>query len=87
MKLEKLKRTQKTQSQLVHSEKMASLGQLIAGVAHELNNPIGYIYSNMVHLQDYVNSLFKIIQLGGAELDQVKIQEDFDFIKKIFLNL
>ncbi len=46
-----------TQMQLVHSEKMASLGQLVAGIAHELNNPIAFVYSNMTVLQDYMTTL------------------------------
>ena len=50
-----------TQSQLVHSEKMASLGQLVAGVAHELNNPIGFIYANFPHLEDYANEIFQLL--------------------------
>ena len=49
-----------TQSQLVQSEKMASLGQLVAGVAHELNNPIGFIYANFPHLDDYANEIFQL---------------------------
>lgn len=46
-----------TQTTLVQSAKMISLGQIVAGVAHELNNPIGFIYSNMHHLQEYVEKL------------------------------
>jgi signal transduction histidine kinase len=53
--LEKLYRElQETQAQLVHSEKLSSLGQLVAGIAHELNNPIAYIYANMQELQRYL---------------------------------
>jgi two-component system NtrC family sensor kinase len=49
-------------SQLLQSDKMASIGQLAAGVAHEINNPIGYIYSNFGTLQDYVARLFDMLR-------------------------
>ncbi len=52
------------QAKLVHAAKMASLGQLVAGVAHELNNPIGFIYSNMAHLRDYANRLTQFAQIA-----------------------
>src|SRR6266446_4882691 len=48
---------ERLQAQLVHNEKMASLGQLAAGIAHELNNPAGFIFSNMALLRDYVTDL------------------------------
>ncbi len=50
------------QEQLLQSEKMASIGQLAAGVAHEINNPIGYVHSNLGTLQEYVGSLFAMLQ-------------------------
>ncbi|WP_440873959.1 sensor histidine kinase [Thalassotalea sp. PLHSN55] len=49
-----------TQSQLVQSEKMASLGQLTAGIAHEINNPIGFSYSNLSCLSDYLKDFFSL---------------------------
>jgi len=51
-----------TQSQLLQHEKMASIGQLAAGVAHEINNPIGFIYSNLSVLQDYIADLLSFFK-------------------------
>ncbi len=73
------------QSKLVHSAKMVSLGQLVAGVAHELNNPIGFVYSNMSHLRDYSNRLLRIIEAGEKSPDEasrLKAEADFDYIVK-----
>jgi len=84
------------QSQLVHSEKMASLGQLVAGVAHELNNPIGFIYANFPHLEDYTNDLIGLIEeLRRLPLDEAqkaaleqKIRAiDLEFIKEDTLKI
>lgn len=72
------------QTKLVHSAKMTSLGQLVAGVAHELNNPIGFIYSNTVYLKEYSEKLFKIIEQIKAhptDIEKIKSENDYDFIK------
>jgi two-component system NtrC family sensor kinase len=72
-----------TQATLVHSAKMASLGQLVAGVAHELNNPIGFIYSNMSHLRDYVQKLQKLLTAAEKTPDQLealKKELEFDYL-------
>jgi len=62
-------------NQLLQSEKMASIGQLAAGVAHEINNPIGYVYSNMGMLEKYVRDAFSMIeqyeQAEGMIADEV----------------
>jgi PAS domain S-box-containing protein len=55
-----------TQSQLVHSEKMASLGQLAAGVAHEINNPIGFVFSNLSSLKSYLADLVDVLAAYDA---------------------
>ncbi len=55
-------RLEETQNQLLQSEKMASIGQLAAGVAHEINNPIGYVYSNLGTLEKYVQDVFSMIE-------------------------
>lgn len=50
-----------TQSQLVQSEKMSSLGQLVAGIAHEINNPVNFIFGNLTHVSQYINELLELI--------------------------
>lgn len=54
---------QETQSQLVHSEKMSSLGQLVAGVAHEINNPVNFIQGNLTHAAQYTQDLLQLLNL------------------------
>ena len=56
-----LSELQATQTQLVQTEKMSSLGQLVAGIAHEINNPVNFIHANVNHLKDYSNRLLEIV--------------------------
>ena len=69
----------RTQQQLLHSEKMASLGQLVAGVAHELNNPIGFVHANLQLLDEYVN---RLLQPG---LDPEKRRKTQEAIAKLLM--
>ncbi len=55
-------RVERTQNQLLQSEKLAAVGQLAAGVAHEINNPVGFVSSNLGSLTSYVDRLFKVIE-------------------------
>ncbi len=56
-----LRELRNTQAQLIHTEKMSGLGQLVAGVAHEINNPVGFIHGNLEHASHYVQDLLRLI--------------------------
>jgi len=73
---------QHTQAQLVQSEKMSSLGQLVAGVSHEINNPVNFIYGNLTHIEQYAQDLFNLIQLYQKFFPS-KVPEIEDFVKEI----
>ncbi len=83
---------QNTQAMMVHSEKMKSLGELVAGIMHEINNPINFIYGNMVHLGNYSKDLISIIDEYTKYNDSLKPEEkeavenlkqeiDYEFLK------
>ncbi|MBW4489543.1 MAG: GAF domain-containing protein [Trichocoleus desertorum ATA4-8-CV12] len=58
-----LRELQQTQAQVVQSEKMSSLGQLVAGVAHEINNPVNFIYGNLSYAGEYIQDLTRLLKL------------------------
>ncbi|MCL7942531.1 ATP-binding protein [Marinobacter sp. ATCH36] len=79
-------RLEQANRQLLQSEKLAAIGQLAAGVAHEINNPVGYVYSNLQSLGTYLEDLFRLTDAvgGGASLDDlsaIKKNIDYSFLK------
>ncbi|HEY8094784.1 MAG TPA: ATP-binding protein [Methylobacter sp.] len=70
-----LQKLQSAQAQLVQSEKMASLGQLVAGIAHEINNPIGAIYANMPPLEEYIAEIKDTVEFAQSCMDETGIQK------------
>ncbi|MEG4422571.1 ATP-binding protein [Microcoleus sp. D3_18_C1] len=58
-----LNELKKAQMQVIQSEKMSSLGQLVAGIAHEINNPVNFIHGNLTHLDEYTQNLLQMIEL------------------------
>ncbi|MEB3178646.1 MAG: response regulator [Nostocaceae cyanobacterium] len=75
----------KVQLQLVHTEKISSLGQLVAGIAHEVNNPIGFISGNLHHANQYVKNLINLVNLYQKKFPEPG-EEITDEINNIDLN-
>lgn len=89
-----LNQLKQTQSKLVHSEKMASLGQLVAGVAHEINNPVSFIYGNIDPALEYASDLFELMELyrqhypePASEIEEAALDMDIEFAMQDFPKL
>ncbi|MCC5656117.1 GAF domain-containing protein [Nostoc sp. XA010] len=81
-----LQELKQTQTRLIQGEKMAGLGQLLAGVAHEINNPVSFIFGNLIHLNEYTQELLNVVKLyrqNSSVLPTVQQQidkTDLDFL-------
>lgn len=64
---------QQAQTQLVQAEKMSSLGQMVAGIAHEINNPVSFIFGNLTYTEEYTASIMKLLQMYRDEFPEVPL--------------
>ncbi|MDQ2098696.1 MAG: PAS domain-containing protein [Tychonema bourrellyi B0820] len=78
---------QQAQTQLVQAEKMSSLGQMVAGIAHEINNPVSFIFGNISYIKEYTRSLIKLLEMYRDEFPEAPpaIQSEMDALELDFL--
>jgi two-component system, NtrC family, sensor kinase len=82
-----LRELQQAQMQLVQTEKMSSLGQMLAGIAHEINNPVGFVAGNLCHVRGYILDLLKLVEIYQEEYPNpsAKIQQQVEDIDLEFM--
>ncbi|MEG4105757.1 PAS domain S-box protein [Microcoleus sp. S13_C5] len=78
---------QQAQTQLVQAEKMSSLGQMVAGIAHEINNPVSFIFGNLTYTEEYAGSLMKLLQMYRNEYPEPSpaLQEQIEVLELDFV--
>lgn len=83
-----LQELHQAQAQVIQSEKMSSLGQMVAGIAHEINNPVNFIHGNIKHMRDYIAEMLGVVKSyqqhylePDAELQKILEESDLDFIE------
>ena len=77
------RKLEEAQNQLLQSEKMASIGQLAAGVAHEINNPIGFVSSNLNTLRQYIDDILRLVDTGRTAIDQLPDEPLLDPVRQM----